>query len=95
MNIFIEHDKEKQLFFSTVEGKHASLQYKVLPNEKVLDLVYTYVPPELRGQHIAQHLVEFALNYARSNHYKIIPRCPYVYAYFQRHPKENDLIYDS
>jgi predicted GNAT family acetyltransferase len=91
MNIVVEHDKENQQFISEVEGKISHLKYEVLPDGKTLDYVSTYVPPELRGREIAGTLVKFALEYAKENHYSVIPSCSFVRSYMDRHPEYQDM----
>ena len=81
----IDHDPDKHQFITVIEDKPATLSYSVLPGEKTWDYYSTFVPPELRGRHIGQDLVKFALDYAIKNGYKIIPSCPFVRSYIGRH----------
>lgn len=92
MHITIEHDTEGHQFFSMVDGKKSWLNYTALPDGKTLDYRSTFTPPELRGQGIARKIVEFALEYAKENHYKVIPSCPYVRSYIEDHPEFRALI---
>lgn len=92
MNIIIKHNKEKHQFFSIIEEKIATLDYAILPDGKTLNYLSTYVPPELRGQQIGQMIVKFALEYAKTNKYKVIPSCSFVDSYIRRHPEYNDLL---
>src|SRR4051812_6169249 len=61
----------------------------------VLDLVHTEVPPALEGKGYGKVLVEGALDYARKEHMKIIPTCPFVKHYVDRHPEAASLIASS
>jgi len=92
MNIVIEHHKDSHQFIYMEGGRTARLDYIVLPDGKTLDYHSTYVPPELRGQQIGQTLVKYALDYAKENHYKIIPSCSFVDAYIKRHPEYNKVL---
>lgn len=92
MNIVITHDKENHQFISELEGKISHLKYRVLPDGKTLNYISTYVPPELRGRQIAGQIVKFALEYAKGNNYMVIPSCPFVQAYVERHSEYNDLM---
>lgn len=87
MSINIQHDKAGKKFIVVIDGKVSTLAYKVLPGEKILDYYSTFVPPELRGRHIGDDLVKYALDYAKENHYKIIPSCPFVEKIIDRNPK--------
>ncbi len=91
MTLSIKHDKENQQFTATVEGKTAVLKYSS-PDENTLDYYHTFVPPDLRGRHIGQDLVKFALDFALENNYTIIPSCPFVEQFIKRHPEYKKII---
>ncbi|MGH2406653.1 MAG: GNAT family N-acetyltransferase [Candidatus Limnocylindrales bacterium] len=54
-------------------------------------LVHTEVLPELEGRGIAAALAKFALADARRQGLPVVPSCPYVRAYLERHPEERDV----
>jgi len=87
MKFDIQHDIQNQQFFTIVEEKISVLEYSISSNGKTLDYYRTFVPPELRGQHIGDELVIFALNYAKENGFKVMPSCPFVAAVIKRHPE--------
>ncbi|WP_062228303.1 GNAT family N-acetyltransferase [Aureimonas frigidaquae] len=47
---------------------------------------HTYVPESLRGQGIAEKLLDYAVDFARQKGKKVVPACSYVRAQFERHP---------
>jgi predicted GNAT family acetyltransferase len=57
-----------------------------------LDLVHTEVPRALEGRGYASALATAALEHARHEGVKVIPSCPYVKAFLQRHPEYADLV---
>lgn len=57
-----------------------------------LDLTHTKVPHELEGRGYASALARAALEYARAQHLKIIPTCPFVSGYLRRHTEYADLV---
>jgi len=73
-----------------VEGSIAFIQYKLDGN--LLVLIHTEVPPVLEGKGAGSAIVQKALQYAKDNHYKIVPLCPFVQSYLKRHKEWNDII---
>ncbi len=57
-----------------------------------LVFTHTQVPPALEGRGIGSALVEGALADVRSRQLKVRPDCPFVAAYIDRHPEEQDLL---
>jgi uncharacterized protein len=70
----------------TREGRTAILAYRRAPG--AIALVHTFVPPPLRARGLAKRLVAFALADARGRGERVIPECPFVQAYLQKHPEE-------
>ena len=52
---------------------------------------HTFVPPALRGQGLAEQLVQAALAEARANGWRVVPACSYVAVFIERHPEYRDL----
>ncbi|MGY6555438.1 MAG: GNAT family N-acetyltransferase [Wenzhouxiangella sp.] len=50
------------------------------------------VPSAVGGQGIAGRLTRYALDWARDQKLKVIPRCPYVASWIERHPDYADLV---
>lgn len=87
----VSHDKEKELFYIEKNGSHAELRYRRV-SENVLDYFSTFVPPENRGQGLAEKLAENALDFALDQGYYVIPSCWYVSKYIDRHVKYQSLL---
>lgn len=85
------HDKENQLFVTTVEGKEAYLRYSKKGNDTI-DFIYTYVPNELRGKGLAAIVVKEGFKYAEENNLNVIPTCPYVRTFLERYPEYQRFI---
>jgi uncharacterized protein len=58
----------------------------------VITISHTETPPAARGQGIASRLVAGALDIARARGLKVVPRCPFVRAYMQKHPEAGNLL---
>ena len=53
-----------------------------------LIVYHTEVSDVLKGQGVAQQLLARMVEYARQNHLKVVPLCPFVSAQFKRHPDD-------
>ena len=73
-------------FELNVDGHVAYLEYERTPN--TLTLLHTEVPPEIRGRHIADRLVEAALAIGRSEGRRLVVICPFARAYMRRHRRD-------
>ncbi len=85
------HIKEASKFSFEKDGKESVLEY-VMVNENTINMIHTYVPPELRGHQIAASLVTSGLDYAEKNNLKVIPTCSYVRAFAMRNEKYKKLL---
>ena len=86
----IDHQPEARRFVADVGGKTAYITYRELDG-RLLELDHTYVPREFRGGGIASQLTVRALEYARERGCRVVPSCPFVAAYIERHPEYGDL----
>ncbi|GGA30753.1 GNAT family N-acetyltransferase [Paenibacillus physcomitrellae] len=57
----------------------------------VLVADHTYVSEELRGQKVAEKMLNELVDYARGQGYQIVPQCSYVQTMFRRHEKYADV----
>jgi hypothetical protein len=89
-DIIVAHNEEAQRFEATVDGLRSILTYRRFPDRIVFN--HTEVPPPLEGQGIAGKLTGVALDFARANHLRVIPVCPYVSSFIQKHREYQDLV---
>jgi uncharacterized protein len=71
-------------------GATAVLNYKLA--DGVITMMHTETPPQARGRGVAAQLVQGALEAARAQGLKVVPRCAFVRAYLARHPEFNGLV---
>jgi hypothetical protein len=57
-----------------------------------MDMIKTYVPPELRGKGIAAKIVHAGLLFASENSLKVIPSCSYVESYIRSNSEFESLL---
>ncbi|WP_020677123.1 GNAT family N-acetyltransferase [Geopsychrobacter electrodiphilus] len=79
-----------QRFETIISGHMVHINYN--RDDDVLTLVHTEVPAVLGGQGLGSKIVQFALDYAKSRGLQIVPRCPFVRSYIDRHPDYQDLV---
>jgi len=70
----------------------ARLTYR-MRDSGVVELIHTEVPKALEGRGFANRLAAAALEYAERQSLRVIPTCPFVAAYIQRHPEQAKLTY--
>ena len=90
MTLAIRHEPEARRFAADVGGTIAYITYREL-DPHLLELDHTYVPREQRGGGIASQLTARALEYARERGCRVVPSCPFVAAYLERHPEYREL----
>lgn len=71
---------------------HGLARLRYVQRGDVLDLAHTTVPQEEEGQGIGTTLVRAALEHAKAKGLKVIPSCPFVRAYVQKHPEFAGLV---
>ncbi len=78
----------------TGKGEKPFLRYAVSPELGVMQILETYVPPELRGKGIAEKMMEEALKFAEQNKLKIEPICSYAFYYFVKFKNKRSMLVD-
>lgn len=86
----VEHNEAASQYEVQVEGATALLQYE-REGDRVI-CTHTEVPDALEGRGIGSLLARTALDDAREQHLRVVPRCPFVRAYIERHPEYADLV---
>ena len=89
-DIIVTHNEEACRFETTVAGLRAFITYRRFPARLVLR--HTQVPPTLEGKGLAAKLARTALDFARANHLRVVPLCPYVSSFIRKHREYQDLV---
>jgi len=83
--IKIEHQLDNSRFVLTKDDKDCILEYQLMKNTEnrtsdnsIIDFSSTYVPFGLRGQGLAEQLVDAGLTWAKEQGYQIEASCWYV-----------------
>ena len=73
-------------FFEIEENGKRLGEMEVSVSGNRLTVYHTEVAPEAEGKGLAIKMLESMVAYAREQHLKVIPLCPYVHAQFKRNP---------
>lgn len=90
MSLPIRDDAARSRFELEAGGVTAFMNYQRSSN--VISLDHTETPVAARGRGLASQLVKGVLDEVRSRGLKIVPRCPFVRAYVERHPEYRNLL---
>ncbi len=86
----IEHNVTGKRFELKLEGHLCVLDYTL--NNQVMTVTHTGVPNELGGRGLAAEITKFALDYAQTQGWKVVPQCSYVAAYIKKHSEYAPLV---
>jgi predicted GNAT family acetyltransferase len=89
--VTVENNEGARRFEARTPEGMAELRYLVRGGDTLV-LIHTEVPPALQGRGIAGLLARAALEWARARGLKVVPKCPYVRAFIERHPEFQDLV---
>ncbi|WP_150246021.1 GNAT family N-acetyltransferase [Nocardiopsis quinghaiensis] len=76
------------------EGEMAGFAAYILTGE-LITLTHTEIDPAHEGKGLGGTLVRGALDDARSRDLAVLPLCPFVKGWIQRHPDYSDLVYHA
>jgi hypothetical protein len=87
----VEHEPARHRFVVRFAEGEGELVYRPTASG-ALDLIHTGVDPQLRRRGIGEQLVRAAFDYARAHALRVIPTCPFIARWLERHPEERDLV---
>lgn len=86
----VRDNKAEQEFELDVRGHRAVAAYQMEDDRIVF--THTLVPHAIEGKGVGSKLIRAALDSARDQGLKVVPQCPFVAVYIDRHPEYRDLI---
>ncbi|HKV60649.1 MAG TPA: GNAT family N-acetyltransferase [Candidatus Acidoferrum sp.] len=89
-HLSVTHNQEDRRFELVVDGLRTLLTYRRFGERIFFD--HTEVPVALEGKGLAAKLARVALDFARANHMRVVPLCPYVSSFIWKHPEYQDLL---
>lgn len=78
----VEHLPDERRFVVRLPTGEATLVY--VRDDRSVDFLHTEVPPEARGQGVADALAEHAVRWARSEGLEVVATCPFVRGWLKR-----------
>ncbi len=90
MSADVVHNTAIGRFEITVEDIVSVLDYS--QSGQTITFVHTGVPAELEGRGIGSQLARAGLEYAVRENLHVVPRCPFIRTYIERHPEYRDLV---
>lgn len=86
-------DTDGSAYRATIDGDRAGV-LSYVRSDGVIDLQHTAVPDEFGGKGVGSALIRFALDEARRSGERVVPTCPFVQSYLDKHPDQRDLLAD-
>jgi predicted GNAT family acetyltransferase len=90
MSYTIHHRPDHNRFETEVDGHGCVLEYRL--DDGIASMNRVYVPKPVEGRGIAGAITRAALDHARAADWRVIPNCPYVLSWIERHPDYADLL---
>jgi predicted GNAT family acetyltransferase len=88
--VTVAHNEEAHRFEASIGGLRAFVAYRRFPG--CIVFVHTEVPPPFEGHGLAGKLAGAALDFARVNHLQVVPLCPYISRFIEKHTEYRDLV---
>jgi uncharacterized protein len=87
----VQHREKGRRFTVRTGSGLAYISYE-RPDDQTIDLQHTVVPEADRGRGVGASLVKAAFNHARENGLRVLATCPFVKAWQEKHPQDQDVV---
>jgi predicted GNAT family acetyltransferase len=85
------NDAAHHRYLFRVDGEVAGfVEYRFAGDERIV-LTHTEVDERFEGHGVGSRIAKAVLDDARSHGWQVVPRCPFIAEYIQRHPEYDDL----
>jgi uncharacterized protein len=92
VDVEVVDNPERSRFEARIDDTVAGvIVYRERPENRLV-LLHTEVDEAFEGKGVGSRLAQGALEHARSRGLTIVPLCPFVSAYLERHPEYADLV---
>lgn len=90
----VRMDPDLRRFVLDIDGTSAFIDYREVRAGE-LALTHAEVPRQFEGRGVGTALVQGTLALARQRHLQVLPYCPFVHAYIEKHPEDVELVSDK
>lgn len=87
----LKDNTHRNQFELETDGKLSIVAYQPIDGQTIA-ITHTEVDPSLEGHGVGSKLVEEMLQFVEQHNLKIVPLCPFVSVYLQRHPAWNRVV---
>ncbi len=87
----VNDEPDRLRFVARVEGRQAGVAAYEL-GDGVITFTHTVVGDDFEGQGVGSALARTALDTARERGLAVVPRCPFIAGWIQRHPDYAELV---
>jgi predicted GNAT family acetyltransferase len=88
--VIADHPEAQRYEVQVSDALAGYVQYRSRPG--LIALIHTEIRDRFEGQGMAGRLIAFALDDARERGLDVLPFCPFVNSYIQRHREYVDLV---
>jgi len=90
-DVVVTDNDEEQRYEAHLDGQLAGIAAYTRSDGRIV-FTHTEVDDAFEGRGIGGHLVKAALDDVRGRGLRVVPRCPFVKSYVERHPEHADLL---
>lgn len=86
------HDPENSRYVVETNGEVAGYTEYHLRGGNIFFFYHTHIEEGFAGKGVGSALVRFAIEDVRASAGSVVPLCPFVAAWLERHPEQQDII---
>ena len=87
------NDTRRGYFEAVEDGKEAGKMTYTWAGSTKFIIDHTEVSPDFKSKGVGQQMLMKAVAYARANHLKIMPLCPFAKSVFDKNPEIGDVLF--
>jgi uncharacterized protein len=88
----VRHEPDRSRFVVDLDGEDRPATAHYQRHEGTMTLTSTHVPGSAEGRGVGSALARAALDHARADGLRVIPKCRFMASYIERHPAYQDLV---